>query len=65
MCTNEQLVANISSKQPEYCHDLTVGAGLGSKKATVEYIPGACVPQGGDPTGKVEMEKPITFCCLA
>ncbi|WP_275939179.1 hypothetical protein [Polyangium spumosum] len=43
-----------------------LGVSLGSKKSEVtERIPGTCAPQGGEPTGKVVMEKPITFCCLA
>jgi hypothetical protein len=42
------------------------GISLGSKKAEViERLPGTCSPQGGESTGEIEMEKPITFCCLS
>lgn len=65
-CTNEQLSPYVSSDMPPPCHDLMSGISLGSKKAEViERMPGTCTPQGGEPTGKVEMGKPFTFCCLA
>ncbi len=64
-CMNEQLSPNISSDMSAPCYDLISGLALGSKKAEViDRVPGVCTPQGGDSTGKVEMEKPITFCCL-
>lgn len=65
-CTNEHLSAFVASDMGISCHDVMSGVSLGSKKSEVaERIPGTCTPQGGEPTGEVEMEKPITFCCLA
>ena len=65
-CTNEQLSPYISSDMSAPCYDLMSGISLGSKSAEpVEKLPGTCLPQGGESTGQVEMENPITFCCLA
>jgi len=65
-CTNEQLSPYVSSDMSAPCYDLMSGISLGSKKAEViERLPGTCSPQGGESTGEIEMEKPITFCCLS
>jgi len=47
------------------CADVPSGSPLGSKSATLPaYVPGACVPGGGAPSGAATPVMPATFCCL-
>ncbi|HVK71266.1 MAG TPA: hypothetical protein VM694_42720 [Polyangium sp.] len=53
----------------EQCTNVSLpGIAIGSKEITPpEYIPGACAPSGGEPTGAVvpNPERAVTFCCRA
>lgn len=47
------------------CIDLVNGSALGSKAATSPtFVPGACVPSGGEPIGSAEPQSPSTLCCI-
>jgi hypothetical protein len=46
------------------CGQVPAGSGLASKSAgPLTYTAGMCKPNGGEPTGTVELIKPKTFCC--
>lgn len=65
-CSVPLLAGPLSSSGPS-CFDLMpAGLPLGSKTVTdLAYLPGACVPSGGEASGTVEPSDPATFCCLA
>jgi hypothetical protein len=61
--TTATYVETVDSSMPA-CHDLTPGAALGSKSASVPvYTAGACRPSGG-PTGAVDPTGAFTVCCI-
>ena len=46
------------------CLSIPAGSPLGSKQASAPtYTPGTCQPSGGEPTGSVEPNHPVTYCC--
>jgi hypothetical protein len=65
MCTM-QLASDTVTEAAPVCVTLSPGGPpLGSKNAsTPVFTPGMCQPDGGVPTGNVQQNGPITFCCL-
>jgi hypothetical protein len=63
-CTAPLLSVPIGSTGPA-CFDLVPpGPALGSKTVDkVKYLPGACVPSGGEAIGQALPTGPATFCC--
>ena len=62
-CSN--LVAAVTATSDDsMCVDVPPGSPLGSKQATTPtYTPGSCQPSGGEETGSVELQDPLTVCC--
>jgi hypothetical protein len=65
MCAKEIYYQDASS-DGSVCHDIMpAGLGLLSKQAEPPtYIPGECAPIGGEETGALVPQRPVTICCL-
>jgi hypothetical protein len=59
-----QVASVTATSSDAMCVDIPAGSPLGSKHAgPVTYTPGTCQPSGGQVTGTVQPQDPVTFCC--
>jgi len=55
----------LHSNEAAKCVDLTVGMALGSKTAEIlSYQPGTCAPSTSEISGELELQRPVTYCCV-
>ncbi|MDC3958177.1 hypothetical protein KEG38_30240 [Polyangium jinanense] len=55
----------VHAGDPTLCMDLSPGAGLAAKSATLlTYERGTCTPEGGQAVGELVLSNARTFCCL-
>jgi len=64
-CSTLQGSLVVTTGQEPKCLDLTIGAGLAAKSATLlTYEPSTCTPEGGQAVGDLVLLDARTFCCL-
>lgn len=68
ICSTNEITAHAVGSGMTNCNDFPpVGPALGSKEITdVVYVPGQCVPSGGELTGSIELHdnEAVTWCCI-
>ena len=64
-CTDARGSIELSSVDASQCLDLPVGTALGSKTAEIlSYQAGTCASSTSKIVGELELERPVTYCCL-
>jgi hypothetical protein len=64
-CGNERGSIVLPSNEDAKCVDLPVGTALGSKTAEIlSYQEGICAPSKSEIVGELELQRPVTYCCL-